>query len=324
MAAIQLVDRIPGKVYAWLREVGLPGMHRRAVRDKVFDAANVTLLVLFSCSILYPFVYIFSVSVSDPLAISRGDVSFLPVGFQLDAYRNIISRSLGRAYMNTVYYSLVATALTLLFSVLGAYPLSRPRFRGKAFFTLVFTFTMFFSGGLIPNFFLIRGLGLLDSVLAIALPGAFGFWNIIILRTNFQQIPESLTESATIDGASDWMVLRRIVLPLSKPILATVALWSVIGMWNNYFGPLIYLQSPEREPLTIFLRRVLVSRFVEDLTSVSRTLASRGSEAALMKEGLMRAMRMATILVTIGPIVLVYPFIQKYFVKGTLIGSIKG
>lgn len=299
-------------------------MHETAVRDRIFNAANITFLVLLSGTILYPFVYIFSVSVSDPLAISRGEVTFLPVGFQLDAYRNIISKSLGRAYFNTIYYSVVGTVLTLLFSVLGAYPLSRPRFRGKAFFTLVFTITMFFSGGLIPNFFLIKSLGMLDTVLAITLPGAFGFWNIIILRTNFQQLPESLTESATIDGAGDWLVLRKIVLPLSKPILATVSLWSVIGMWNNYFGPLIYLQSPAREPLTIFLRRVLVSRFVEDLTSVSRTLASRGSEASLMKEGLMRAMRMATILVTIGPIILVYPFIQKYFVKGTLIGSLKG
>jgi putative aldouronate transport system permease protein len=299
-------------------------MRETAVGARIFDAANVAFLVLFSCSILYPFVYIFSLSVSDPLAISRGQVNFLPVGFQLNAYRNIISASLGRAYLNTVYYSVVGTFMILFFSVLGAYPLSRPRLRGKAFFTVVFTITMFFGGGLIPNFFLIKGLGMLDTVLAISLPGAFGFWNIIILRTNFQQLPESLSESAYMDGANDWLILRKIVLPLSKPILATVTLWSVIRMWNNYFGPLIYLPSPSKEPLTIFLRRVLVSRFVDDLTSVSRTLASRGSEASLMKEGLMRAMRMATILVTIGPIILVYPFIQKYFVKGTLIGSIKG
>jgi putative aldouronate transport system permease protein len=299
-------------------------LRETTVGARVFDALNAAVLLLLCCSILYPFVYVFSVSVSDPLAISRGQVHFLPVGFQLNAYRYIVSASLGRAYLNTVYYSVVGTFFILLFSVLGAYPLSRPAFRGKAFFTIVFTITMFFSGGLIPNFFLIKGLGMLDTVLAVTLPGAFGFWNIIILRTNFQQLPESLSESAYIDGANDWLILRRIVLPLSKAILATVTLWSVIRMWNNYFGPLIYLPSPSKEPLTIFLRRVLVSRFVDDLTNVSKTLASRGSEASLMKEGLMRAMRMATILVTIGPIILVYPFIQKYFVKGTLIGSIKG
>ncbi len=296
---------------------------KKDMGSKVFDIFNYTLLILFSLSILYPFIYIFSISTSDGLSITKGEVVLFPKGFNLNAYKYIFTPTLGRSYINTIFYSAVATIFTLFFCSLGAYPLAQSRFKGKAFFTVVFTVTMFFSGGMIPNFFLIQSLGLLDTFWAITLPGAFSFWNIIILRTNFKSIPDSLTESAVIDGANDWSILFRIILPLSKAILATITLWSVVGKWNDYFGPLLYLNSPEKEPLTIFLRRVLVSRYVEDYSSFSQS-AARGSIDYLRQQGLLRAIRMATILVTIGPIIAVYPFIQKYFVKGILIGSIKG
>lgn len=295
----------------------------KGLGSRIFDALNYGFLILFSCSILYPFIYIFSISTSDGVSITKGEVVLLPKGFNVNAYKYIFTDTLGRAYLNTIFYSAMATIFVLLFCCLGAYPLSQTRFKGKAFFTIVFSITMFFSGGMIPSFFLIQKLKLLDTFLAITLPGAFGFWNIIILRTNFKNIPESLIESAIIDGANDWKILFRIVLPLSKAILATIVLWTVVGKWNDYFGPLLYLSSPGKEPLTIFLRRVLVSKFVEDYSSFSQSVA-RGSIDYIRQQGMLRAIRMATILVTVGPIVAVYPFIQKYFVKGVLIGSIKG
>lgn len=288
-----------------------------------FDIVNYLFLILFSISILYPFLYIFAVSTSDGLSITRGEVVLFPKGFNLAAYRFIFTPSLSRAYKNSILYAAMGTLFTLIFGCLGAYPLSQTRMKGRAFFTVVFSITMFFSGGMIPNFFLMQNLGLIDSFLAITLPGAFGFWNIMILRTNFRQIPESLIDSSVIDGANDLRILTQIVIPLSKAILATVTLWTIVARWNDYFGPLLYLRSPEKESLTIFLRRVLVSKQVEDYTSFTIS-STPGSVEYYRRQGMLRAMRMATVLVTIGPIIAVYPFIQRYFVKGVLIGSIKG
>jgi putative aldouronate transport system permease protein len=291
--------------------------------SKLFSALNYLLLILLSLSILYPFIYIFSISTSDGLSITRGEIVLFPKGFNINAYKQIFTPKLGRSYLNSTFYSLLATFFTLFFCSLGAYPLAQDRFKAKAFFTIVFSITMFFSGGMIPNFFLIQKLGLLDSFLAVTLPGAFGFWNIVILRTNFRQLPSSLVESAVIDGASDMKILAKIVIPLSKAILATITLWTFVGKWNDYFGPLLYLNSSDKEPLTIFLRRVLISKQVEDYSSFTMS-AAPGTEAYYRRQGIMRAMRMATVLITIGPIVAAYPFIQKYFVKGVLVGSIKG
>ncbi len=298
---------------------------RNSIGSVIFDIINYLILIIFTLVIIFPFIYMFSVSISDPVAVGMMRVRFLPIGFQLNAYRTVFSDpNIMRAYYNSIVYATVGTIVTLFFNCLAAYPLSRPNFKGKYFFVIVFTITMFFSGGMIPNYLNMRNLGLLNTMWAIVFP-AVGMWNIILIRTNFQQLPESLIESAYIDGANDWYILFKIVLPLSKAILATVAIFASVSYWNNYFGPLLYLSSADKAPLTIILRRLLITR--EVFTSGEQAAQAAdivGADRGIAAQGIYLSLRTATIFATIGPIVLVYPFAQKYFVKGVLIGSIKG
>lgn len=290
--------------------------------NRLFDIANYGLLTLLTISILLPFVYMLSVSVSDPIAIGKQDVGLIPIGVNLQSYAAVFhDNQIVSAYWNSIRYTVTGTFLVLAVGCLTAYPLSLRRFKARTALTVYFTITMFFSGGLIPTFMNIKSLGLLDSIWAVTLPSAFNFWNIVILRTNFQGIPNELYESAFLDGANDWHLFTRIVLPLSKAILATIALFASVGLWNAYFGPLLYLSSPDLQPLTIVLRRILIANEVISSDAVDTANQSVDPAAFL---GRVEGIRMATIFVTIGPIVLVYPFIQKYFVKGVLVGSVKG
>lgn len=291
-----------------------------------FDVVNVIFLTLFTLSIVYPFVYMFSISISDPYEVGLMNVKLLPKGFNLLAYQTVFKdKSILLAYYNSIRYTVVGTIVTLLMNSLAAYALSRPNFRTKNFFVIVFTIPMFFNGGMIPNFLNIRNLHLLDTMWAVIFP-AVGMWNIILLRTNFKQIPASLSESAFMDGANDWYIFFKVILPLSKSILATIAVFAAVGYWNNYFTPLLYLSDPDMAPLPIILRRILVSKEVMAGGEATATLLSGASDAEknIMTNGMYSSLRMATIFVTIGPIILVYPFAQKYFVKGVMVGSIKG
>ena len=293
--------------------------------DKInlFDILNIIGMILISFAMLYPILYVFSVSISDLMAIQQGRVKVLPVGFDLTAYRiTLANPDIWLAYYNTILYTLVGTVITVIWNLITAYPMSVKNFYGKNVIMVFFTITMFFSGGLIPNYLLIRNLGFIDTIWAIVLPGALSTWNIIIFRTNFQQIPDSLYESAYCDGARRWTILFRIAIPLSMPIIATITLFSVVGSWNSFYAPFIYLNSIDKYPLQVYLRNLIITRRM-NTGHISTVIQSRERGAA-DASGLLTAIQMATIIVSIGPIILVYPFLQKYFTKGVLIGSIKG
>ncbi|WP_135549325.1 carbohydrate ABC transporter permease [Paenibacillus cymbidii] len=297
-------------------------MKNTGFANRLFDIFNYGALSLLTLAILLPFVYMLSISISDPIAIGAQKVGLLPAGVNFGSYKAVFhDNQIVTAYWNSIRYTVTGTFLVLAIGCITAYPLSLKRFKGRTVITIYFTVTMFVSGGLIPAFMNIKSLGLLDTMWAVTLPSAFTFWNIIILRTNFQGIPNELYESAFLDGAGDWQIFTRIVLPLSKAIMATIALFASVGLWNSYFGPLLYLSSPGMQPLTIVLRRILIANEVLSVDAIDTANHSTDMASFL---GRMEGIRMATIFVTIGPIVLVYPFIQKYFVKGVLVGSVKG
>ncbi|NOU62899.1 ABC transporter permease subunit [Paenibacillus sp. LMG 31461] len=298
-------------------------MKNTGFANRLFNTANFIALLLLTLSIVLPFVHMFAISISNPVPVGLFKVMLLPQGINWEAYMAVLrDNQIVLAYWNSIRYTLLGTFLVLLIGCLTAYPLSINRFRARRPLSVLFTFTMFFSGGLIPSFMLIKNIGLLDTMWAITLPAAFSFWNIIILRTNFQAMPQELYESAFIDGANDWQILLRIVIPLSKAILATIALFASVGLWNAYFGPLMYLTSPEMQPLTIILRRILVAN--EVLSQGALDQANTLEVDPVAGAGRMISIRMATIFVTIGPIVLIYPFVQRFFVQGVLVGSVKG
>ena len=218
---------------------------------------------------------------------------------------------------NSVIYTLVGTIINLVMSSLCAYPLSRKEFSGRKFFTAMVTVTLFFSGGMIPMYLVVRQFDLMDTIWALVLPGAISTYNMIIIRTNFQSIPDSLIESAKLDGANDIVILWKIVLPLSKAVLATMLLFYAVSHWNSYFDAMLYINKKELYPLQIMLRNMLIGgQLAEETEMVGATAASFASTDATL--------RAATIIVTTLPILVVYPFVQKYFVKGVMIGSVKG
>jgi putative aldouronate transport system permease protein len=300
-------------------------IRERDFASRLFDIANYLFLAAFGFAMLYPMLNVFNISISDHQAIMLGEVKLFPVGFDLTAYRiTLLNPDIWRAYFNTILYSAAFTVLSLLLNSMVAFPLSIPSLPGRKLVTIYITLTMFFSGGLIPTYLLISGIGLMDTMWAIVLPTSVGAWNIIIFRTNFQTLPDSLVDSASIDGARGWSIYFRIILPLSKPILATIGLFSIVGQWNNFFGPLLYLNTSAKLPLQNYLRSLIVTQTFEGghmaFQLLDNTLRGEGSNTP----GLLEAIKMAAIIVSLGPILLVYPFIQRYFVKGVLIGSLKG
>lgn len=220
--------------------------------------------------------------------------------------------------MNTLLYTTTGTALNVLMTIAAAYPLSRADFNGRGIFTAIIVFTMFFSGGMIPNYLLVKELGMLDTIWAIIIPSAVSVWNIIIMRTFFQSsIPKEMQEAAFIDGASNMRVLWRIVLPLSGPILAVMVLFYAVGHWNSYFSALIYLSDRTNYPMQLFLREILVQGQMQEMVDISDDSLARSLMDA-------EAIKYAAVIVTNLPMLLLYPFLQKYFVKGVMIGAIKG
>lgn len=293
--------------------------------SRLFDLLNHVFLFAFGFVMLYPMLNVFNISISDHQAVMLNKVKLFPVGFDPAAYRiTLINPDIWRAYLNTIIYSATFTFLSLLLNSMVAFPLSIRGLPGRKFVTVYITITMFFSGGLIPTYLLITGIGLMDTMWAIVLPGSVGAWSIIIFRTNFQTIPDSLVDSASIDGARGWSIYLRIILPLSKPILATLGLFAIVAQWNNFFGPLLYISTNAKLPLQNYLRTLIVDQTFEGghlaFQLLDNALRGEGSSTP----GLLEAIRMAAIIVSLGPILLVYPFIQRYFVKGVLIGSIKG
>lgn len=284
--------------------------------DKIFRWVVAIILLFVNVIMLYPFILVISLSISDPQAVLRGEVTFLPKGFSTQSYEKMITTpNFWISYKNTILYALVHTVITLALTALTAFPLSVMKFRSRKYLNLYYMITMFVYGGMIPTFLVIRSLHMIDTFWAMVLPGALSAYNIMIFRSFFQGIPDSLHESAYIDGANDWRVLFSIILPLSKPVLATIALFTMVRKWNDFFSALLYLNTPSKYPLQMVLRNILTGAEQLDKDMGFEDFANRSVTESL---------KAASIIITTLPVICIYPFIQRYFVKGVMIGSVKG
>ncbi|MFC4810994.1 carbohydrate ABC transporter permease [Paenibacillus sp. GCM10023250] len=293
-------------------------------RDKAFLVFNYLYVFLAFLIVLYPVVYIISASVSDPKLVASGAMWLWPRGFTFDGYERVFQNTnIWIGYGNTILYTVVGTTINLAVTLPAAYALSRKDFVGRHFFTGMFMVTMFFGGGLVPTYLLVKELGMVDTMWAIVVPSAASIWNIIVSRTFFQSsIPRELQEAAQIDGASNWRLFLTIVLPLSMPIIAVMALFYGVGNWNSYFSALIYLNDNAKYPLQLVLRQILV---LQEMSAQGGAALDASTASALNSKAEIAALvRYAVIIVATVPVVLVYPFLQRYFVQGVMIGSIKG
>ncbi len=282
----------------------------------MFDMIVRTIMVIISAVTLYPFIYVISMSISSPMSVLNQEVFLFPKGFSIKSYGLLFeNKEIWQSYYNTLWYTAVGTSVNMVMTVLAAYPLSRKSFCGRNSLTFFITFTMFFSGGLIPLYITINKLGLYDTRWAMILPGAVSAFNIIIARTYFQGIPDSLYESAYIDGANDIRILRSIILPLSKPIISVLAMFYAVGHWNSFFPATLYLPSKELQPIQIFLRKILIMENGEMAGDMS---------IGIERSQIIEQLKYSSIVITILPIILIYPFLQKHFIKGVMVGAIKG
>ncbi|NLC68518.1 MAG: carbohydrate ABC transporter permease [Clostridiaceae bacterium] len=293
--------------------------YRRTAADWIFDTFNYTAMIFLIVVTIYPFWNILMSSLSDSATISKkGAMLIWPGGFNLNSYRLVAKNPLILiGYRNTLFLVIVGTSLNMLMNVFGAYALSRKWLMGRKYMMLMLTITMFFGGGLIPTYLLIRKLGLYDTIWALILPGAVSTWNIIMMRTYFLGIPDSLEESAVIDGANDFQILFKIIIPVSTPIMAVMVLFYAVGHWNAWFAASIYLRNQDLYPLQLVLRRILITGARLNEFELGYI---QGAERQMVFKGL----KYATVIVATVPILMVYPFIQKYFVKGIMLGSLKG
>ncbi|MCY9588713.1 carbohydrate ABC transporter permease [Paenibacillus chitinolyticus] len=287
--------------------------------DRLFNTVIYLVLGLVLLIVLYPLVFVLSASFSEPQYIMNGEVLLWPKGLTLDSYTKIFEDGqIMRGFGNTLLYTTTGTLLNVIMTILAAYPLSRKDFVGRNLFMGLFVFTMFFSGGLIPTYILIKNLGLLNSFWVMILPGAVSIWNIIIMRTFFQQtIPGELEEAATIDGCTNMQILTRIVLPLSMPIIAVTILFYAVGHWNSFFNALLYLSDKSKFPLQLVLREILIQGQTDSLVKMS-------TESAIKQQRAVEGIKYAVLVLANLPMFLLYPFLQRYFVKGIMIGAIKG
>ncbi|MFK7694953.1 carbohydrate ABC transporter permease [Paenibacillus sp. HJGM_3] len=290
--------------------------NRLSAGEKAFGVFNVLFMLGLCFVTLYPFVYVALASLSEPASIAQHRGLLLrPLGLNWDAYKAVFNNPMIQVgYRNTLFYVVVGTAINLVSTAIGAYVLSRRNLYFKNLLMMLIVITMFFGGGLIPTYLLINHLGMLNTVWALLIPGAIGTFNMIIMRTGFQSVPVSLEESAKIDGASDLTILFRIIIPLSMPVIAVMILWYAVGHWNSYFGALIYLRDRELFPLQLVLREILITNTTDNMMT---------GAAAEDRLAIAETIKYATIIVSTLPILLLYPFLQKYFVKGVLIGAIK-
>lgn len=295
-----------------------PTRIREAVGDRIFLTGVYLFLTLILVIVLYPLIFVVSSSFSSPTAVSAGRVWLWPVEFSLRGYQVALSNpQIVTGYANSLYYSFFGTLISVVLTVLVAYPLSRRTVYGRSVIMLFITFTMIFSGGLIPTYLVVKELGMLDTRWAMMIPQAVAAWQVIIARTFFQvNIPDELAEAAELDGCSDLRFLWSIVLPLSKPILAVLVLMYAVAQWNAYFDALLYLKSADLQPLQLVLRSILILNISPGGSMEASAMIQRQQMADLLKYAL--------IVIGSVPVLLIYPFAQRYFVRGMLIGSIKG
>lgn len=297
--------------------------YKRSFGSRLFDIANVTLISAFLITIIYPFLNIIAISFSNQLHVAMNDITIFPKGFTTTSYMYVFhDPSVFRGYLNSIIYAGVGTFVSLFFTSLMAYPLTVPEFLGKKFFTIFLTITMFFGGGMIPTFLLIRNLHMLNTLWVMVLPGCVGAYNVFLFRTFFQNLPGELREAAVLDGANDIVLLFKIIIPLSLPLLATFALFGIVGSWNSWFNALIYLNDQKLFPVQLILRNYL---YQLDASALQQRGGNGGGGFSLMQRGITpQSIRMAMVVVTMFPIMMIYPFFQRYFVKGVMIGAIKG
>ena len=286
--------------------------------DKTILIIGYVILGLFILAIILPVVYIILASFIDPITLQNSGLTFDFSKWTLTAYERVLSNSqIWVGFRNALIYSVLFTVISVVVTLLAAYPMSRTDFKGREFFNVFFVITMFFGGGLIPTYLLISNLGMLDTIWAILLPGAFSVWNMIIARTYYMGIPKDLQEAAEIDGATEMVYFFKILLPVCTPIIATIAMWQFVGMWNSYFDAMIYLNSASKQPLQLVLRSILIQSQPEPgMVSDMQSTAARAQLAELLKY--------ATIIISSLPLMIMYPFFQKYFDNGIMAGAVKG
>lgn len=289
---------------------------KRSAGDRAFGTLAAVIGICVCLIVLYPVWYMLIISISDGYAVIRGEVTLLPKGINLDAFRAVLgNKYVPNAYKNTIIYTVSGTVINLVMTALCAYPLSRRDFFGRKGFNALLVFTMFFDAGIISSYMVVNSLHMRNTIWAIIIPGAINVWYMIIMRTFFQGIPEELAESARLDGANDLMIFTKIVLPLSKAVIATMLLFYAVGHWNSYLQPLIYLDDRNKYPMTLIMRNIVVG--ADSAVSGSMSVSSDASTMSIN-------IKYAVIFITILPILVVYPFVQKYFVKGVMVGSVKG
>lgn len=290
-------------------------VYRRSFEDYFLDIFSYVFLVLFAVAALFPFINVLSKALSEEWAVVSGKVTLFPVGFQLDSMKYVISSvQFLNSFKNSVFVTVCGTLLSILLTSVTAYPLSKKHMFGIRQILVLFVFTMLFKGGIIPNFLLVKKLGLINHLGALIFPGALSVFNLLVIKNYYESLPESLEESARLDGASSLVILFKIILPLSAPVLATVSLFYAVGYWNNFLSPMMYISKPALKPLQLYLRDIVleadnsfVAKSIDELMNISP-----------------ESIRAATIIASTIPVLLVYPYLQKYFIKGILIGSVKG
>ncbi len=294
-------------------------MHKPTISRRLFVITNTLVLSLITLLGIIPFIHLLSISLSSNTAAMAGEVRLWPVGFNLDAYRYLGEKvEFFRSFRVSLTRVVLGTAVNMLLVFITAYPLSKSnhQFKFRTPYVWFFAITMFFGGGLIPTYMVVKNTGLIDSVWALILPGALNVWNMVLMLNFFRTIPKELEEAATIDGAGHWRILWRIYLPVSLPSIATIGLFTIVGHWNAWFDGILYLNSPEKYPLQTYLSTLIMS-INSQMTSISI------EQIKAMDNLSEKTLRTAQIFMGALPIMVVYPFLQKYFVKGMTVGSVK-
>lgn len=286
--------------------------------DRIILFGGYVLLGIFAVLVFIPLTYVVIASFMDPTVLNNQGISFQIKDWTVDAYGRVLKNNMiWRGFFNSFFYSTAFTAISVFITLLAAYPMSKKDLVGRKFFNTIFLITMFFGGGLIPTFILINQLHMVNTIWAILIPGSFNVWNMILARTYYQSIPGELREASQLDGASEVEHFFRIMMPVCKPIIAVLVLWTFVGMWNSYFDALIYLNDADLQPLQLVLRSILVQN-----TPQPGMIADIQSTAEMAKVA--ELLKYATIVVSSLPLLIMYPFFQKYFDQGVMVGSVKG
>ncbi len=293
---------------------------RESRGDRIFSAANLCLVCLFTLLVLYPLVYVLSCSISDPTLVGSGAVWLWPRGITFEGYARVFrDENIMTGYANSLFYTVFGTAINMVLTLMAGYALSKPTLPGRSLIMTYMFITMYFSGGLIPSYLNVKALGLLDTRMILLIGSAVGVYNVIIARTFFQGVPKELEEAATIDGCGTVRTFVQIVLPVSRALAGVLTLYYAVGHWNSYFSAMIYISDPSKQPLQVFLRQILIT----EQTSAAMTKGI-SAELQVELEKMKHLLKYAVIIVSSLPVLILYPFVQKYFDKGVLIGSLKG